>query len=715
MGCLFLKLLFDMKKTIFIILAMLAGFVSCKYDDSDIWNAVRSNEVRIAALEEQCRALNQDIQTLNTIVRALQDNDYVTGVVEVQKNGAVVGYTISFSKSGSVTIYNGEEGRTPVIGIKRHTDGKYYWTVDGEWIYDGSGTGNRISAEGTVPRLKITDGWWYVSYDEGKSWTKLSKASGEDGDSFFSQVTDNGDSVTVALKDGTTFELAKKSNALGIRFSEYSDIQIGSGETKSIHYEVLNGSAGTVVKVFAQGGWTANVRRISASEGDIVVTAPSPMTDGEVVVLVYDGDSRTVVRCLDFVYGKISVPKGTYSLTRHGGSFVVSLDTSVDYQVTIPEEASSWLSLSDDATRSMRRDELTFRCSANDGEAARSAVVTFENKSLGLSRKIVVTQDGIVRTLQSHSSGNGIKLVIMGDGFTKEDLAPSTGSSSSLFDTWAERTMEEFFAEEPYKSFRDRFDVYSVAVESEGREFDGTTAFQTKFGTGTNVGGNNNLAFQCAYKVDGITWSNVRNTLEMVILNTSKYAGTTYMWSDGKAIAYIPIVNYSSADFGKVLRHEAGGHGFAKLADEYFYSATITAEGIQSHKQWYSYGFYSNADVTSDPKSVHWARFISDSRYSGQVGVYEGALTYRYGAYRPTDYSIMRQNVGGFNAPSREAIYKRIMSLSQGSGWKYDFEAFASYDEINRSASSQSYYEGQLDGFDESTFIPLAPPVLMTD
>ena len=119
--------------------------------------------------------------------------------------------------------------------------------------------------------------------------------------------------------------------------------------------------------------------------------------------------------------------------------------------------------------------------------------------------------------------------------------------------------------------------------------------------------------------------------------------------------------------------------------------------------------------MTSDPKSVHWAHLISDKRYSGQVGVYEGALTYRYGAYRPTDYSIMRQNVGGFNAPSREAIYKRIMSLSQGSGWKYDFEAFASYDEINRSASSQSYYEGQLDGFDESTFIPLAPPVLMAD
>lgn len=519
----------------------------------------------------------------------------------------------------------------------------------------------------------------------------------------------------MTLKDGTSFDLLKKSLELGIRFTEYDNVQIGPGETKSVGYTVLNGSENTVVKAFAQGGWTANVQRVSASQGNIVVTAPSPVTEGEVFVLVYDGDSRTVVRCLDFVYGKITVAEAAYSLTRHESDFVVSLDTSVDFQVNIPEEAASWLSLSDNATRSMRREDLTFHCSANDGDAARSAAVTFENKSLGLSQKIVVTQDGIVRALQEHSVGNGIRLVIMGDGFTKEDLTSSAGSNSSLFDTWAERTMEEFFAEEPYKSFRDRFDVYSVAVESEGREFDGTTVFQTKFGSGTNVGGNNTRVFQYAYKVDGITWSNVRNTLEMVILNTSKYAGTTYMWSDGKAIAYIPIVNYSSTDFGKVLRHEAGGHGFAKLADEYFYSATMTEEGIQDHKQWYSYGFYPNADVTSDPKSVHWAHFISDKRYSGQVGVYEGALTYRYGAYRPTDYSIMRQNVGGFNAPSREAIYKRTMSLSEGSAWKYDFEAFVSYDEINRSASSQAYYENQIGGFDESTFIPLAPPVLIAD
>lgn len=185
------------------------------------------------------------------------------------------------------------------------------------------------------------------------------------------------------------------------------------------------------------------------------------------------------------------------------------------------------------------------------------------------------------------------------------------------------------------------------------------------------------------------------------------------MWSDGRAIAYIPVVNYNTEDFGKVLRHEAGGHGFAKLADEYFYEKTITEDKVKSHKEWFAkYGFYPNADVTNDPREIHWAHFLSDPRYSGQVGIYDGGLTFRYGAYRPTDYSIMRHNAGGFNAPSREAIFKRIMKLSEPSGWKYDFEAFVAYDEINRSAASQAYYENQMENFDEESFVPLAPPVV---
>lgn len=705
-----------MRKTLFILFVLTVGLASCGYDDSELWNKVKSNETRIAALEEQCRSMNQDIQSLNTIVRALQSNDYVTNVAEVMKDGTVVGYTITFSKGSSVTVYNGKDGHTPVIGIKKHTDGKYYWTIDGEWVYDGSGTGNRISATGVVPELKIKDDWWHVSYDGGKTWKKLSRATGEDGDSFFSSVTDGGDVVTVVLKDGTRLDLSKKSCELGIRFSDHGGIGISEGGTKLIGYTILNGTYDTVIKVFAQNGWTAKVQRISASEGNIVVTAPVPLVNGEVVVLVYDGDSRTIMRCLDFVYGEVTTPKEAYSMTRHGGDFTVTLEANIDFYVNIPEEAASWLKFSGFKTRSMRQEELAFHCGRNEGEGARTAVVGIENKSAGISEKIVVTQDGVVRTLQSHTVGSGVKVVIMGDGYTKEDLTAPEGSEVSLFDRWADRAMEELFAEEPYKSFRDRFDVYSVAVESSGRNFDGSTAIQCRFGSGTNISGNTDRAFQYSYKVEGINAGNVNATLDIVLLNSSKYAGTCVFWTSGKAVAYVPVVNNNTVDFGRVLRHEAGGHGFAKLGDEYFHGGTVPDDKAAKVRSWYTHwGCYANIDVTGNASEIRWARFLSDPRYAGLVGIYEGGMTYQYGVYRPTSFSTMKQNVGGYNAPSREAIYKRIMKLSEGSGWKYDYETFVAYDETNRSNTSLAYYRDQIDEFDEKRFIPLGEPVVMTE
>ena len=97
-----------------------------------------------------------------------------------------------------------------------------------------------------------------------------------------------------------------------------------------------------VVKAFAQNGWKADVKRNNDSEGEIVVTSPSPFTGGEVVVLVYD-DSKTIVRCLDFVEGNVITPQETYSMSRGAGEIAVTVSADVDYSVDIPEDAASWL------------------------------------------------------------------------------------------------------------------------------------------------------------------------------------------------------------------------------------------------------------------------------------------------------------------------------------------------------------------------------------
>ncbi|MBR5849840.1 MAG: leucine-rich repeat protein [Alistipes sp.] len=230
------------------------------YDDAALRNELTDLANRVAKLEQLCQQMNTNISSLQTIVNALQQNDYITSVTPINKNGTVVGYTITFTRSQPITIYHGENGKdgqngkdgyTPQIGVKKDSDGMYYWTLDGEWLTDADG--NKIKAIGTdgqdgqpgaegedgldgkpgvdgedgtdgqdgvTPQLKIENDYWYVSYDNGVSWTRLGKATGADGndgsngtngtdgDSFFQNVnTENAEYVIFTLVDGTQIKL----------------------------------------------------------------------------------------------------------------------------------------------------------------------------------------------------------------------------------------------------------------------------------------------------------------------------------------------------------------------------------------------------------------------------------------------------------------------------------------------------------------------------
>ena len=138
-----------MRKSITCLILGILSLVSCtEYDEIAMWNKNEDMGSRLSALEELCSQMNTNITSLRQIVEALQDNDYVTGVVPVVENGQTIGYTITFTKSGPVTIYHGRDGQsgsTPVIGVKQDTDGLYYWTLDGEWLLDDQN--NKIVAQ----------------------------------------------------------------------------------------------------------------------------------------------------------------------------------------------------------------------------------------------------------------------------------------------------------------------------------------------------------------------------------------------------------------------------------------------------------------------------------------------------------------------------------------------------------------------------------------
>ena len=324
--------------------------------------------------------------------------------------------------------------------------------------------------------------------------------------------------------------------------------------------------------------------------------------------------------------------------------------------------------------------------------------------------------DGKVKTLQRAAKGEGIDIVLMGDAYSDRLIADGT------YDKVMNTAMEKFFTEEPYKSYRDHFNVYSVTAVSDNEVYtdESSTTFAGYFGGETLVGGNDQRVFSYAEKAIGAERMN--DALIVVMMNSEAYAGTCYMyspsdndnWGDGVSISYFPVGVDDNA-LAQVLHHEAGGHGFSKLADEYAYveMGAIPDSEISSRKSYETYGWYKNVDFTNDPTKVKWSTFLSDARYANDgLGVYEGAFTYWTGAYRPTINSIMNTNTGGFNAPSREAIYYRIHKLAYGSEWEYDYEKFVEYDAINRkTAATTRGVPYRLDIPED--FKPLHPPVVM--
>ena len=288
------------------------------------------------------------------------------------------------------------------------------------------------------------------------------------------------------------------------------------------------------------------------------------------------------------------------------------------------------------------------------------------------------SKDGEVITLQKATVGKGINLVFMGDAYVDKDMG-----KDGLYETLMKQSMEEFFAIEPFKTFRERFNVYAVKVVSPngwtGSGYE--TALGAVFTHGSSSSGVLDKCFEYALKVPEI--KDGKNLMISVLVNSRNAGGITNMIESSQSgVAFTSSEGNNPESFGMILRHEAGGHAFAFLDDEYFNIQTEpTADHIAHRKSMYEkYGWYSNIDFTNDPKKVKWSAFLTDERYKDEVGIFEGGSLYARNAYRPTNHSMMNDHFEYFNAPSRWAIYKRIMELS---GEEASFEKVLEYDAIN--------------------------------
>ena len=289
--------------------------------------------------------------------------------------------------------------------------------------------------------------------------------------------------------------------------------------------------------------------------------------------------------------------------------------------------------------------------------------------------------------LQEATEGNGIDIVLMGDAFSVQEINDGT------YESVMEDVMDYFFDVEPFRSYRHLFNVHMVTIASEQSGYaEGIdTPLQCRYGDGNSITGSDASAFR--YARLAVPEERMDEALVIVVLNSDTFGGTCYMYppdkgdsANGISVAYIPAVDMKIHLCG-LVQHEACGHGFAKLADEYFDPSApgLSSEMKQKMKENEKYGWWSNVDFTDDPSEVKWAHFLSDPRYEGEnLGVFEGARGCSSGIWRASYQSIMKDNSGEFNAPSREIIWRRIHRLAYGDAWEYSYEAFAEYDRINR-------------------------------
>ena len=326
--------------------------------------------------------------------------------------------------------------------------------------------------------------------------------------------------------------------------------------------------------------------------------------------------------------------------------------------------------------------------------------------------------DGDMITLQEASKGNGVNIVLMGDCFDAKDISEGK-YLQAMRDAYG-----YFFDIEPYLTYKDYFNVYGVFGMSPDSGM-GTvnTIREARFGSqytlneGVSPDFETAFAAACLAPID----DNVARTLIIMIENSSDYSGLCYMWGDGSAVAVVPMsTDPAPYDFCGLVHHEAGGHGFGKLADEYIYHnafiqscSCICCSHVAQLNAFKSYGFYDNISLTGSMKEVPWAHLIYDSQYSNTVDVYEGAFYHTRGVFRSEPRSCMHNNIPYYNAISREAMVKRIMKYA---GEPYSFEEFKAKDyESHPQVTTKG---GQWNGDDNihvSSRFDQRPPKLMGD
>lgn len=382
------------------------------------------------------------------------------------------------------------------------------------------------------------------------------------------------------------------------------------------------------------------------------------------------------------------------------------IDAEGDWTV---ESMPEWCSLSQNEGSKKTEVTLTIH-EMSAGSPMRTGEIVFKLKDQDYRHKCTVSQydyayaEDEVITLQTATKGNhgGINLVFLGDGYDAKDI------SEGKYMKDMQDQVENFFGIEPYKTYRNYFNVYTaIAVSPETGIGTINTIRYAKFET-TYTGGvglrcDYDAVFDYAQKVPTVTKDNLKESLIIMVPNSTDYGGICQMWEDGSAIAFCPLSTYGyPLDTRGVIQHEAGGHGFGKLGDEYIYHnefIDFCGCGCCGHVYEFniakSLGWYENLSLTGKMHEVPWSQLIFDEKYSDFVDIFEGGYMHSRGVFRSEQNSCMNNDIPYYSTISRMAIVKRI---KQYAGETFTYEDFKANDVVNNDATTRSFNDLRYSG-----------------
>ena len=362
------------------------ALAGCKddFDDSELRKQIADLDGRLTTLEKLCAQMNANISSMQTIVNALQQNDYITGVTPITEEDNTIGYTITFVKNKPITIYHGKNGSS--LSAKKDADGIYYWELNGSWLLDDEN--NRMKVSGVTPQLKIENEHWLVSVDGGKTWDDAGTAT---RDPLFKEVDNSAeDFVKFVFADGTEVQVPKK-DTFAISFSEPLPLKISAGETVVITYTLSQGGEKTLVKTVCSNGWQAVVNKKDNLSGTITITAPDPITDDEVLVFVSDGKEKTVMSAISFCIVILdNIQDNTVKVGGGDGNLNLEITSNLEIKA-VPQ--NEWI-IADEQPQSkaLATNHFHFKILANKGEQSRTGHIEVQDMGGKVLKTITVIQ-----------------------------------------------------------------------------------------------------------------------------------------------------------------------------------------------------------------------------------------------------------------------------------------------------------------------------------